>query len=332
VTRSATAAAAALEPEVVLPAVEALSVSRRFGPKLALDDVSLAVAPGEIHAVLGPNGAGKTTLVRVLVGLVRPDSGEVRLPGRVADATTRHARRLFSFVPSGDRTFYLRLTGLENLAFFARLYGFSRRAGVARAKECLERVELSDQQDVRVGTYSHGMQKRLAIARALLVEPPLMIFDESTHDLDPPSARHIQTAVKDVVSRGTAVLWATQRVDEIRGFCDRVTLLNRGRVRFRGSVPQLMAHGTGRRYILHVAPTDGDVRDVVARARTAVGSTGDVAAVADEPGRLALTVRDGVILGSVITDLTQAGIAVAACTPERSEIEDAFLSLIEDVP
>ncbi len=161
-------------------------VSHRFGQKEALREVSLEVGIGEIHALLGPNGAGKTTLLRILSGLVEPDSGTLRLLDISWQGTPpREGRHLLGVVPSGDRAFYLRLSGVENLIFFGRLYGLSRSRARQRAQECLAAVGLPDVGHLLVGNYSHGMQKRLAIARALLMNPPVLLVDEATHDLDP---------------------------------------------------------------------------------------------------------------------------------------------------
>ena len=144
-------------------------------------------------------------------------------------------------MPSGDRSFYLRVSGLENLVFFGRLYGLRKPRAFARAWECLRAVGLEEAARIWVGLYSHGMQKRLSVARGLLSDPVVLFVDEATHDLDPEGARRIQDLMADAASRGTAVVWATQRLDEIRGFADQVTVLDRGAVRFVGTVPQLMA-------------------------------------------------------------------------------------------
>jgi ABC-2 type transport system ATP-binding protein len=309
--------------------VEVLGLSKSFKRVQALRDVSLRVEKGEIHALLGPNGAGKTTLLRILVGLLTPDQGEVWLSGvGGADLELRRARKLFGVVPSGDRTFYLRISGLENLTFFGRLLGLRRREAVARAWECLDDVGLADSARTAVGTYSHGMQKRLSIARALLTDPPILLIDEATHDLDPAGASHVQSLVTEQARRGAAVVWTTQRVDEIRGFADRVTLLHEGRVRFTGSVPQFMARSVRR---IHVLRLRSVVRGsaVLATTSEALGGMGTVVPLDDDGGerhyRLAL--RDGVVLGDALARLTASGIDVLSCREERSEIELAFLQL-----
>jgi ABC-2 type transport system ATP-binding protein len=310
--------------EIVL---DAQSVSMAFERKLALDDVTLDVRASEIHALLGPNGAGKTTLLRILAGLLSPTSGTARVVGIEATDSPRALRRAIGLVPSGDRTFYLRISGIENLVFFARLHGFRRRAAESRAREALERVGLADDGDKPVGLYSHGMQKRLSVARALLGEPRALLVDEATHDLDPEGAERIRSLVREAVGRGTAVLWTTQRVDEIRGLADRVTLLGDGTVRFSGSVPGLMAHATPARWVLRIGnggSPDGRAPDLQA----ALAGVGSIAALLDgDPEHHVLSLRPDATLGEALARLTTAGVAVLACREERSEIESAFLAL-----
>jgi ABC-2 type transport system ATP-binding protein len=225
------------------PALEVRDLRRRFGASMAVDGVNFTTAAGEIHALLGPNGAGKTTLLRTLSGLVAPTEGAVKVLGTEVTSGSRALHGHVGLVPSGDRTFYLRISGLENLVFFARLHGMRRREAVARSQEVLAAVGLADAARGRVATYSHGMQKRLSIARALLTEPGALLVDEATHDLDPEGARRVRALVAERAAAGAAVVWATQRVDEIVGFAHRVTLLAAGRVRFSGSVGELLAAG-----------------------------------------------------------------------------------------
>jgi ABC-2 type transport system ATP-binding protein len=310
-------------------AVEARDVVRHFGETRALDGVSLEVREGEIHALLGPNGAGKTTLLRSLTGLVEPSAGTIRLRGIPSDELGYRAyRKLFGFVPSGDRSFYLRISGLENLVFFGRLYGFRKRKALTRAWECLRAVGLEDVASTRVGLYSHGMQKRLSVARGLLTDPVVLFVDEATHDLDPEGARRVQDLVTDDARRGTAVVWATQRLDEIRGFADQVSVLDHGRVRFLGTVPQLMAISEVRRYVLQLGSRQATGATLVSAANEALSSMATVSLMEDSHGtNCLLEMEDGTILGDAISALTAAGIRVLACREDRSGIETAFLHL-----
>ena len=315
--------------EVLRPlALEAKEISKRFQRTQALDDVSIGVPAGQIHALLGPNGAGKTTLLRVLSGLVTPDSGSITILGRErTGAAGRAIRGAIGLVPAGDRTFYLRISGLENLVFFARLHGLRRREARRRALRALEDVGLADAASRPVGRYSHGMQKRLAVARGLLTEPTVMLVDEATHDLDPEGAHRVRGLIEELVARGTAVVWATQRLDEIRGFAHGVTVLSRGRVVFAGTEPELVARAIPRTFVLGLQ-ADADRRELVRRARHIVAGLAAVASVGDgESGAMVLRLREGAVLGDAIARLAAAGVAVVSAREERSAVEDVFLSL-----
>jgi ABC-2 type transport system ATP-binding protein len=307
------------------PALDVDDVHRRFRDVEALKGVTLEVWPGEIHALLGPNGAGKTTLLRILVGLLIPDAGDVGVLGQPLDVmTSRHFRRSFGFVPSGDRSFYLRISGLENLLFFARLHGLGKRQAVTRSQELLSMVGLEEAAGRRVGLYSHGMQKRLSVARALLTEPRILFVDEATHDLDPQGAETIRDLVRGQTRSGVAVVWTTQRVEEIRGFADHVTLLQAGTVRFQGTVPQLLASVPRRRFLLRVPPGEDPaaMRDTVAgMAELREGS---------DPEHVVLGIAEGETLGRAITALERAGVSILACTEEGSGVEEAFLFLTRE--
>jgi ABC-2 type transport system ATP-binding protein len=305
------------------PSVAGSRVTCRLGGKLALDGVSLAVAPGEIHALLGANGAGKTTLLRTFTGLLAPSSGSVRVMGLDPSCGDRSVRALTGFVPSGDRTFYLRLSGLENLRFFARLQGMSGRDARTSALRALEQVDLRGSARLAVSAYSHGMQKRLSLARALLTKPPVMLLDEATHDLDPEAAAGMRGLVEKLAETGSAVLWATQRIDEIRGFARRVTVLREGRVRFAGSVGELVALARARRFVLRTRGECGPAeRHRLIRALNGAGTIEPV-----DEGQWLLSLEGDTDLGEAISHLCTAGLQVLDCFSERSEIEDAFVAL-----
>jgi len=290
--------------------------------------VSLLVDEGEIVALLGPNGAGKTTLVRVLTGLVKPDSGTAHVLGIETWDCPNELRARIGLVPSGDRSIYLRISGLENLVFFGRLQGLSRGEATARAWELLELVGLEGSARVRSGFYSHGMQKRLSIARSLLTEPSVLVIDEATHDLDPEAAANMRALVRSLADRGAAVVWATQRIEEIRGFADRVTLLRTGEVVFEGTVSQLVAVAVPRRYILRLRNGRPAGDELEPTLRAAVKGKATIAAANDgDPEDFVLHLAEDSVLGQVLGSLAAADVDVVACREERSEIENAYLNL-----
>jgi ABC-2 type transport system ATP-binding protein len=300
-------------------AIYVRDLSRSFGAKLALADVDLTVGPGEVHALLGPNGAGKTTLIRILSGSVRPNSGEVRVMDVPWSELSRpSSRNLFGLVTSGDRSSYHRLSGLENLIFFGRLYGLSKPEAKRRGNEVLARVGLGEAASVRTGNYSHGMTKRLSMARALIMEPPVLLVDEATHDLDPAGARMVRDLLREAAARGAAVLWATQRVDEIRDTADSLTVLDQGRLRFSGTISEMTERTAGDRYYIELAGPP----------RTSLPATlGGLLEPVSRPGAYFLALPTDMRLGDAISIFDAAGLRVTICRQERSEIEEAFLAL-----
>ena len=308
-------------------AIEARGISRTFGSKHALDGVEVTVARGEIHAFLGPNGAGKTTLLRVMTGLLGASAGSVKVLGIDPAASPRALRKVVGFVPSGDRSFYLRLSGLENLAFFGRLHGMSRRQAVGRATTVLADVGLEDAASVRVGVYSHGMQKRLSVARALLTSPTLLFVDEATHDLDPEGAHRVRELVRKTAEGGTTVVWTTQRIEEIRGFVDNVTLLASGHVAFNGSVPALMAHATPHAFVVRLQARPGTAATSTPPSDVLAGLATIEQTAREDVDNFSLSLAAGVSLGEALDALYREGFEILSCREARSAIEEAFLSL-----
>jgi ABC-2 type transport system ATP-binding protein len=310
------------------PVIDLDGASRAYGPTLAVDRLSLGVAGGEVHAVLGRNGAGKTTVIRMLSGLVRPTSGSVRVAGVDAGRDVRTVSTLVGLVPSGDRSFYLRLSATENLLFFGRLHGLRKTAARARATAALALVGLSHVGSQPMSTLSHGMQKRVSVARALLTEPRVLLVDEATHDLDPEGSSTVRDLVRSAADRGTAVLWATQRVEEVRGFADRVTLLEQGRAHFQGSVADLLARAGSRRFVVVLGERGNGRVPVEAKLAAALGDAGRIATLDGDDGTHLLVLAEQTSLGEALGALLEAGATVLGCRQERPEVEDAFLRLV----
>ncbi len=197
---------------------------------VALDGVSMDIDEGEIHGLLGPNGAGKTTLVKVLSTVLLPTSGSASVLGHDVVRETKAVRRIIGVVLGGDRGLYWRLTGRQNLEYWAALYNVPASTARRRVSDLLESVGLSDRADHLVEGYSRGMKQRLHLARGLVADPRVIFLDEPTAGMDPIASREFRRLVETLRSEGRTVLLTTHDMAEAEAVCDRVTLIDRGRV------------------------------------------------------------------------------------------------------
>jgi ABC-2 type transport system ATP-binding protein len=211
------------------PAIEIVQLVKRFGKFTALDELSLSVEPGEIFGLLGPNGSGKTTTVNILSGLSSPTRGEVRVMGYDVRSQTRQIRRILGCVPQ-ETALYDELSAWVNLDFHADLFGVPRQEKQGRIEKMLELVQLTDRKDWRVGTFSGGMKRRLALARALLHEPSLIYLDEPTLGVDIQSRRAIWDYILDLGKQGRTVLITTNYLEEAQALCSRIAILDHGKL------------------------------------------------------------------------------------------------------
>ena len=240
------------------PRLEARGLRKTFGARVALDDVSFQVAPGEIFGLLGPNGAGKTTAFRLLSGLLPPDAGSFTFDGRdVAPVNPSYRRRLG--VVFQDPSLDLKLTGRENLALGAALFGVTGRTASARITEALELMQLGPRADEPAARYSGGMRRRLEIARVLLHEPDLLLLDEPGRGVDPEALRRIWEQIQSLRERrGLSVIVTTHQPEEAER-CRRVAVLDAGRVVATGTPDDLRARVAG-----DVVRVDGELPEEIA--------------------------------------------------------------------
>jgi ABC-2 type transport system ATP-binding protein len=205
-----------------------------------VEAVNLEIKDGELFGLLGPNGAGKTTLIKLLCCLVIPNSGTAQVFGRDIVKEEQAVKKQVGLVSAEERSFYWRLTGRENLKFYASLYHIPRQQARKRINELLDLVGLADEGDIRFQHYSTGMRQKLAIARGLLSEPRVLFVDEPTRSLDPVSAQAIRCFLKEkVVDEGRTVVLATHNLSEAEQLCDRLAIMNHGRINALGSVQEL---------------------------------------------------------------------------------------------
>jgi ABC-2 type transport system ATP-binding protein len=221
-------------------AVVIQNLRRSFNGREAVQGISLEIHDGEIFGLLGPNGAGKTTTISVVSTRIRPTSGDVWIHGKHVLHDVHAARRLLNVAPQ-EEALYPTLTGEENLNFFARLYGVSRPDRRRRVEEALELVQLTARKDDRVSTYSGGMRRRLNLGCALVSGPRLLLLDEPTVGVDPQSRAHIFDAVRNLRSQGMTILYTTHYLEEAENLCDRIAIVDEGRVVAAGTLAELLA-------------------------------------------------------------------------------------------
>jgi ABC-2 type transport system ATP-binding protein len=218
------------------PVIDARSLERWFGPRAALAGVDVGVGAGEVHGLIGPSRSGKTTLLGVLAGVLAPTSGTARVLGW--PSTSLELRGRVGLV-SVDGTLASRLSGLDTLVLAGRVRGMAAGSATDRALAVLRQVGLARAGDAPVAAWTPGMRLRLAFARALLTNPQVLLIDEAPGPVDPATSAAVRALVSSHACSGTAVLWATRRLDELQGLASSLTLLAGGRVRYAGSVETL---------------------------------------------------------------------------------------------
>jgi ABC-2 type transport system ATP-binding protein len=297
------------------------SLVRRFGDLVAVDDVSFRIAPGETYGLLGPNGAGKTTTISMVAGLIAADAGTVSVAGMPMTPRTTEPRRHVGLVPQ-ELAIYPDLSARENLRFFGRLQGLRGAELDRRAEEVLDLIGLTDRARDRTKEYSGGMKRRLNIGIGLLHKPTLLILDEPTVGVDPQSRNAILESVEALSVEGMAVLYTTHYMEEAERLCDRIGIIDSGR---------LQAEGTRQELIRLTGGVD----------TIKLGGTGDLAGAAEElrlvPGvervdtdrrSATLTVKDApALVAQVVGTATSYGVTLTAVEILQPDLESVFLHL-----
>ncbi|RKX26461.1 MAG: ABC transporter ATP-binding protein [Candidatus Zixiibacteriota bacterium] len=223
--------------------IEIQQLRKAYGSILAVDDLSFGIASGETFGLLGPNGAGKTTTINMMVGVLKPDSGEVIING-VTDPTDPSVRIQIGNAPQ-SLALYDDLTARENLAFFARLYGLAGSHLKERVAWVLDVVGLSDRANDQVKTFSGGMKRRLNLSVALIHDAPVLLLDEPTVGVDPQSRNLIFDTIERLKSEGRTIVYTTHYMEEAQRLCDRVAIVDHGKLLAMGTVDELISHHGG---------------------------------------------------------------------------------------
>ncbi len=304
------------QPPSGAPAIELHALRKKFGDVVALDGIDLTVPTGSVYGFLGPNGAGKTTSLRIMLGLIRPTSGNAQLFGRDPQrAGIAALDGVAGFVE--NPAFYPYLSGRRNLHLLADLDGGD---GHDRVDDVLEIVDLTGRGNDRVGGYSQGMRQRLGLAGALLRRPRLLLLDEPTNGLDPAGMRDMRSLIAELAATGLTVLLSSHLMVEVEQLCTELAVIAQGRIRFAGTLPQLRDGHGGSGYRLRV--TDpvlalsacADLRD----ARVSIGDSGDLLVDADADGAARVTVCLG-----------RAGVGIYAMSLDSPSLESLFFDLTE---
>jgi ABC-2 type transport system ATP-binding protein len=297
------------------PPVEVRGLVKRYGDLTAVAGVDLTVNTGDVYGYLGPNGAGKTTSLRMMLGLIRPSAGSVRLFGRDPMESVRALEGVAGFVEAP--TFYPYMSGRRNLELLA---AFDGHGASERIESALERVELSDRARDRVGGYSHGMRQRLGIAAALLREPRLLLLDEPSTGLDPAGMRDMRVLVRRLAGEGITVLLSSHLLTEVEEVCNRVAIVRSGAIVYEGEIADLKS-GAGTTYRL--LTTDDERAIAVCRAQPGLSN------VRVEGGRISFTADEGAV-AELSQALVEAGALIRTLAPQTVTLEDLFFSLTED--
>ncbi|HWF73378.1 MAG TPA: ABC transporter ATP-binding protein [Solirubrobacteraceae bacterium] len=294
--------------------IEVRGLVKRYGELVAVDNVDLTVEAGDVYGYLGPNGAGKTTSLRMMLGLIRPTAGHVRLFGRDPLLGARALEGVAGFVEAPQ--FYPYMSGRRNLELLAAYDGHE---ATARIDQALDTVELAGRAKDRVGGYSHGMRQRLGIAGALLRAPKLLLLDEPATGLDPAGMRDMRVLIRRLADEGMTVLLSSHLLPEVEELCNRVAIVRRGKIVYEGAIADLK-RGAGAVYRL--STTDDERALAVCRAQRGLGE------IRIEHGYICFS-ADAAAAAELSQALVEAGALIQLLAPETVTLEDLFFSLTE---
>ena len=301
--------------------IETAQLSKCFGDFRAVDRVTLTVRPGEVFALLGPNGAGKTTTVRMLTSVLKPSEGWARVAGYDVVASPAQVRANVG-VLTENHGLYLRMRAEEYLEFYGKLYGLSAQASRQRGAKLLERFGMADAMGRRLGEYSKGMRQKLALIRAMLHDPPVLLLDEPTSAMDPQSAKLVRDAIADLRSEQRAIVLCTHNLNEAEQLADRIAVIRRGRIIAQDSPERLKRDLLGPTVMeLRIAaPVDGVVSDLAQRVNVLAAGPDWVrystsAAAADNP--------------AILRRLMEQQVPVVALSEVPRSLEEVYLQVVE---
>ena len=297
-------------------AIEAVQLTKHYAKVRALDNLSIEVREGECFGLLGPNGAGKTTLVKILVHLIRPTAGTARILGR--PAADESIRQHVGYLPEKVKIQPF-LTGSEFLDYQGRLYGMDSRQRKTSAVACLKHVGMYDDRDRKIGGYSKGMVQRLGLAQALLNNPRLLLLDEPAAGLDPISNKEMRDMLLQLKNRGVTIFINSHLLSEIEMICDRVAILNRGKLVGSGTKEELTARNTS--VELKVEGISDRLLEKIKEVATQVTVDGDT---------ITLSLRGSEPISTLPEIIIKHGAKLLSLTSSAESLEDIFYRLVKE--
>jgi len=303
------------------PVIQTENLTKSYGSRIAVNHLNLTVEAKQIHGFLGPNGAGKTTTIKMLVGLLRPDSGSLKILGTNAAGDKPKIRERIGYMPELPK-FPKHLTGVELLDVYGRMYNIPKEARKKKIPELLKIVGLEGRGRDRIGKYSKGMQQRIGIAQALLNDPELVILDEPSIGLDPVGMVEVRDMVKGIVKGGQTVFFSSHLLAEVQQICDHVTIINFGNMLFTGTLEEVSSKaGSSRSLVVEVQKaSDNILQALKALPFVVVKANNNVYT-------LHLKTKDDV-RADISKAISAAGGVILRMQEQGGGLEDAFMSLV----
>ncbi|MBC7119972.1 MAG: ABC transporter ATP-binding protein [Candidatus Methanosuratus sp.] len=298
-------------------------VSKNLGDHEILKSISFAVEPGDIFGYLGPNGAGKTTTIKVILGLLKPDSGRAFVMGK--DVSEDEARQKVGFVLEADGL-YDNLTGYDNLDYYAQIYGVPRAHARSKIKELLERVGLGDRADDKVARYSKGMRQKLALARAMVHDPDLLILDEPTAGVDPSGQIEVREIILDMAHNlGKTIFLSSHNLDEVQRICNRIALIDKGKIKLYGELEKLRRE-VGRREVIIETVVNPRLDSILAELR----ALPYIEDCRREGHTIHLTLDTSADTSEIVARLLDSGVKVEEVRKGEATLEEIYAKAVNE--
>ena len=297
------------------------NVVKRYGSKLAVDNIDLTIENGEIFGLLGPNGAGKSTTIKMICGLLKPNYGEIIVDEQSISKSPLEVKRLIGLVPQ-DLAIYNNLTARENLEYFGSLYGLRGAMLKSRVNEALEFIGLSDRQKEIPAKFSGGMKRRLNIGCAIVHQPKIIIMDEPTVGIDPQSRNHILNSVKELNKRGSTIIYTSHYMEEVEAVCQRIGIIDHGKLISVGTLKELLKNASENEKVLIEALNIGhnpmnEIKDL----------NGVANAILNENTLEIYTKNAQEVLQDILFILSKSEVRVLNIGLKQPDLEGLFLSL-----